>query len=112
MNISVYVVWYDNGEEWEDHFETVDGIFTSREKAIKSLEKKGYVRHETKWGREEWRLEPPKCRAGVSDYDACRGCECPLFKDCGNGECDDVMKLCDDSRSYCYIKEEPLDHEE
>jgi hypothetical protein len=36
----VYLVYYDNGERWEDHAVRVDMIFASEEKAVEYAEQK------------------------------------------------------------------------
>ena len=40
---NVYVVWFDNGESWEDNFRCIEKIFSTREAAEKYLDD-GYVR--------------------------------------------------------------------
>ena len=35
---NVYVVWYDNGESWEDNFRCIEKIFSTREAAEKYLD--------------------------------------------------------------------------
>ena len=37
---NVYIVYYDNGQMWEDHSETVHKIFASQESATKYAEEK------------------------------------------------------------------------
>lgn len=34
----IYIVWYDNGEAWEDHFRLIEKIFSTREAAEKYLD--------------------------------------------------------------------------
>lgn len=40
----VYVVWYDNGLEWDDNFQDIDRIFSNYDDAEKYLDDCGYVR--------------------------------------------------------------------
>ena len=40
----VYVVWFNNGLEWDDNFQDIDRIFSSYEDAEKYLDDCGYVR--------------------------------------------------------------------
>lgn len=40
----VYVVWYDNGEEYDDNYQDIDTIFSSYDDAAKYLNDCGYVR--------------------------------------------------------------------
>lgn len=40
----VYVVWYDNGLEYDDNFQDIDRIFSSYDDAAKYLDDCGYVR--------------------------------------------------------------------
>lgn len=39
----VYVVWYDNGEDYDDNFQDIDSIFSSYDDAVKYLDDCGYV---------------------------------------------------------------------
>lgn len=40
----VYVVWYDNGLEWDDNFQDIDRIFLNYNDAEKYLDDCGYTR--------------------------------------------------------------------
>lgn len=40
----VYVVWYDNGEEYDDNWQDIDTIFYNYDDAVKYLDDCGYVR--------------------------------------------------------------------
>lgn len=40
----VYVVWYDNGEEYEDNFQDIDRIFSSYDDAVKYLDDCGFYK--------------------------------------------------------------------
>lgn len=40
----VYVVWYDNGEEYDDNYQDIDRIFSSYDDAEKYLDDCGYIR--------------------------------------------------------------------
>lgn len=40
----VYVVWFDNGLEWDDNFQDIDRIFSNYDDAEKYLDDCGYTR--------------------------------------------------------------------
>lgn len=40
--MKVYVVWYDNGEAYEDNYQDIEAICSSYEKAVKFIEDRGY----------------------------------------------------------------------
>lgn len=40
----VYVVWYDNGKDYDDNYQDIDTIFSSYDDAAKYLDDCGYVR--------------------------------------------------------------------
>ena len=40
--MKVYVVWYDNGEAYEDNYQDIEAICSSYEKAVKFIEDCGY----------------------------------------------------------------------
>lgn len=42
----VYVVWYDNGEAWEDNYQNIEAIFATREEAEAYLDAE-YKRYES-----------------------------------------------------------------
>lgn len=42
--MKIYLVWYDNGESYEDWYEYVVGIFDSFEKAQEKVAKCGYTK--------------------------------------------------------------------
>lgn len=46
--MKAYVVWYDNGEQWEDNYQCIKCIFSSQEKAEEHLKKLGLEKFETK----------------------------------------------------------------
>lgn len=46
-NNKVYVVWWDNGEPWEDNYQDIEVIFATREEAEEYLDAR-YDRYETK----------------------------------------------------------------
>ena len=43
--MKVYLVYWCNNEEWEDYFESVDAVFSTREKAEQSILARGYKQH-------------------------------------------------------------------
>lgn len=48
--MKVYVVWYDNGEAYEDNYQDIEAICSSYEKAVKFIEGCGYkLEPRTKW---------------------------------------------------------------
>ena len=49
--MKVYLVYWCNGEMWEDYYEMVEAVFSSREKAVDYIVGKGYRSHECK---SEW----------------------------------------------------------
>lgn len=49
--MKVYVVWFDNGEAYEDNYQDVEMICSSYEKAVKFIEDSDYKLEP----REEWR---------------------------------------------------------
>lgn len=81
--MNVYVVWYDNGEQWEDNYQYIDGIFLTREAAEKYLDEE-YQRYDTKqWDGKQnkfvdavaWKKKPREkqpCSRGYSNCDECR----------------------------------------
>lgn len=40
----VYVVWYDNGEEYDDNYQDIDRIFSNYDDAVKYLDDCGYIK--------------------------------------------------------------------
>lgn len=65
----VYLVWHDNGEQYEDSFSYVCHAFKSKESAVRCLEE-GY---ELERGndRQIWREKPYVCSMGNMDCDEC-----------------------------------------
>lgn len=49
--MKVYVVWFDNGEAYEDNYQDIEMICSSYEKAVKFIEDSDYKLEP----REEWR---------------------------------------------------------
>lgn len=49
--MKVYLVYWCNNEQWEDYYETVDGVFSTREKAVAHINGRGYKPHkcESEW---------------------------------------------------------------
>lgn len=82
--MKVYVVWWDNGEQWEDHWQNIDGIFLTREVAEKYLDE-NYERYMSKSYDSKshkmidvvkWKLKPvePKvCK--TTGYEYCDDCD-------------------------------------
>lgn len=33
----IYIIWYDNGQDWEDHFKSIEKICSTKEKADEEL---------------------------------------------------------------------------
>lgn len=40
----VYVVWYDNGKDYDDNYQDIDTIFSGYDDAVKYLDDCGYTR--------------------------------------------------------------------
>ena len=56
----VYVVWFDDGLEYDDNFQDIDRIFSSYDDAAKYLDDCGYVRQvESGYGGEYIAWYPP-----------------------------------------------------
>lgn len=54
--MKVYVVWWNNGEEWEDNWQFIDKIFLTRESAEKYLDDIGFIKEEHKaWKTYDWK---------------------------------------------------------
>lgn len=48
--MKVYVVWYDNGEAYEDNYQDIEAICSSYEKAVKFIEGRDYkLEPRTEW---------------------------------------------------------------
>lgn len=48
---SVYLVWYDNGEDWDDRYTSVEKVFHTRKDAEKYLEEDlDFERVDSKFG--------------------------------------------------------------
>lgn len=63
--MKVYVVWYDNGEAYEDNYQDIEAICSSYEKAVKFIEDCDYkLEPRTKWQNYDiWSNNP-----GPEDY--------------------------------------------
>lgn len=71
--MKVYVVWYDNGEEYEDNYQDISKIFSTKEAAVKYLEDSG-KQLKNDWYEEAWGLPEFVCSMGdIYCYD------CPLY---------------------------------
>lgn len=97
---TVYVIWSDNGEEWEDHYECPLYAFPTEEMAERYLDKNFEVKIETPtWGRRSrytWSHKPVSCER----YDDCH--DCPIYRnrtdsESGHVECDTYHKIMSDS---------------
>lgn len=40
----VYVVWFDNGEDYDDNYQDIDRIFSNYDDAVKYLDDCGYIK--------------------------------------------------------------------
>lgn len=61
--MKVYLAYWCNNEAWEDYSKSVDGVYSSRAKAVASIESKGYRKGPTeyyphaskeRWNKESW----------------------------------------------------------
>ena len=61
--MKVYLVYWCNNEQYEDYTEIVEGVYSTREKAIAAIESQGYRKGPTefypyaskeKWNKEDW----------------------------------------------------------
>lgn len=103
MGDYVYVVWYDNGEMWEDNCQDIEGIFSTQNKAESFLEEKGYQKHVGNRGNVFWKLPATPCRAGKVSACDCTNENCPFYRPEGYDECVDAEILYDNSCDQsCY----------
>lgn len=82
--MKVYVVWWNNGEEWEDNWQFIDKIFLTREAAEKYLGDIGFIKEEHKaWKTYDWEnhkvldtyIRDKKeyvCKEGYTECDNCQ----------------------------------------
>lgn len=117
----VYVVWWNDGEAYEDNFQDIEAIFATREEAEKYLDA-NYDRHEsTTWDYKlkrqipchRWETHvndvPYTCKEGRTECDGC-----PLYEDwLENGEKDipyDEDAPCREYEYVCANHKEPGDY--
>ncbi len=85
---SVYLVWYDNGEEWEDNDTSVEKVFRTLEGAEKYLEEDlDLEREDNKFGT-IWHPKKVPCPFGLTNGKDCARQFCPMFSP---SEDDDVL---------------------
>ena len=58
--MKLYVVMYNNGEEWEDNYEYVDRIFSTYEKAAEYIESEGFVKDKPDPWKQTWSVVDPE----------------------------------------------------
>lgn len=109
----VYVVWYDDGEAWEDNFQDIEAVFTTREEAEEYLDAH-YDRYETTtWDYKlnkmvpcyMWETHtndvPYTCKEGRTECDGC-----PIYEDWLEAEHKDVPYdedvPCDEYSEVCF----------
>lgn len=59
--MKLYVAMYNNGEEWEDNYEYVDGIFSTYEKAVEYIESSGFVEYKPSNWKQTWAIPEQEC---------------------------------------------------
>lgn len=114
MGDIAYVVWYNNGEQWEDNIQEIDGVFSTREKATKYLVDRGYEKNIDYRDSEIWTLVHEPCRAGVKSCRDCKDEKCPFYVAAGDyDECEDaaILDENDFDQSFCIIREMIVDPE-
>lgn len=85
---SVYLVWYDNGEEYDDHDDAVEKVFRTRNSAERYLEEDlNCERVDNKFGT-VWYPKKAPCPFGLTDRKDCARQFCPMFSPSEN---DDVL---------------------
>lgn len=82
---NIYVIWFDNGEDWEDHYRCIEKIFSTREAAENYLYDRYVMTQDNLWEPEHYTCKIrgdnncslcDKYNAWVdSDYDADAPCE-------------------------------------
>lgn len=85
---SVYLVWYDNGEEYDDHYDAVDKVFRTREGAERYLEKDLDLDRVDNKFETIWCPKKAPCPFGFTDRNDCARQFCPMFSPSEN---DDVL---------------------
>lgn len=119
--MKVYLVWYDNGEAYEDHYYDVESVFSSMAGAEKYLDEK--------YAREAYRMYDGNLHGFVDstkwvakkDYVCCEGynecnSSCPRYNEWVNSDddyeeetypCEDYHRMPDsyDDNYWYYIEE-------
>jgi len=121
----VFVVWYDNGEEYEDHDEWVDTVFSTYQAAEKYLDGiYGYERKTVEYLNDkhiEWHVKSPSCPMDDSGgkiiyrnghpkcFNGCIDCPSLKFNSDGVNTCDNFEDVYSDviwnDDNYYYIVE-------
>lgn len=76
---SVFLVWYDNGEPYEDNYRCVEKIFRSYKRAEKYLVEENDCRKDVSLGYTVWKPKKDVCPYGITDACKCKPETCPLF---------------------------------
>lgn len=85
---SVFLVWYDNGEDYEDHYTSVEKVFHTRKNAKRFLEEDlDLERVDNEFGT-TWIPKKSTCPFGLTDGENCARQFCPMFSPSEN---DDVL---------------------
>lgn len=85
---SVFLVWYDNGEDYEDHYTCVEKVFHTRKNAERYLEEDlDFERVDHEYG-PTWIPKKDACPFGLTEGENCARQFCPMFSPSEN---DDVL---------------------
>lgn len=85
---SVYLVWYDNGEEYDDHYDAVEKVFRTRNSAERYLEEDLNCERVDNKFETVWCPKKSPCPFGLTDRNDCARQFCPMFSPSEN---DDVL---------------------
>lgn len=85
---SVYLVWYDNGEEYDDHYDAVEKVFCTRNSAERYLEEDLNCERVDNKFETVWYPKKAPCPFGLTDRKDCARQFCPMFSPSEN---DDVL---------------------
>lgn len=99
--MKAYIVWYDNGEEYEDNYQCIEKIFATREAAEEYLDEE-YERFDCMLGGTGWKIPEFVCSMGNID---CR--KCPKYNEfmaCETGFCCEEEEKRFDSSFYKYAR--------
>lgn len=120
MNDVVYLVWNDNGEPYEDHFQCVERVFSTLEKAEKYLtEERKCQPVKTRW-ETTWEPEKPTCPGGKTFLLDCPEEKCPFcepeFINLENGEREfygckhaEILDENYDNHTFFFVEEKTLE---